>query len=117
MHFACLPALVRVFLWTYEERAKSQADRRDRRADRFCQEFKLLDFTGGTLGDQTLSAEDIRGIAKLPSRHTLNAQLAGVVASPLTGLVRGLGSMISGLAIALGQVAEQKAKDAPPEPA
>ncbi len=28
----------------------------------------------------------------------LNGQLAGVVASPLTGLVRGLGSMISGLA-------------------
>ena len=37
----------------------------------------------------------------------LNAQFAGVVASPLTGLVRGLGSMIQGLALQLGQIAEQ----------
>ncbi len=37
----------------------------------------------------------------------LNGQLAGVVASPLTGLVRGLGSMIQGLALQLGQIAEQ----------
>ena len=37
----------------------------------------------------------------------LNGQFAGVVASPLTGLVRGLGSMIQGLALQLGQIAEQ----------
>ena len=34
-------------------------------------------------------------------------QLAGVVASPITGLVRGLGSMIQGLAVQLGQIAEK----------
>ena len=37
----------------------------------------------------------------------LDGQLAGIVASPLTGLVRGLGSMISGLALQLGQIAEK----------
>ncbi len=37
----------------------------------------------------------------------LNGQFAGVVASPLTGLVRGLGSMIQGLALQLGQIAEK----------
>jgi len=41
-------------------------------------------------------------IAKLPAAEALNAQLAGVVASPITGLVRGLGSMIQGLALQLG---------------
>jgi large subunit ribosomal protein L10 len=38
-----------------------------------------------------------------------------MVASPLTGLVRGLGSLLSGLAIALGQVQEKKAAEGPPE--
>ena len=42
-----------------------------------------------------------------PRREVLNGQLAGVVASPLTGLVRGLGSMIQGLALQLGQIAEK----------
>jgi large subunit ribosomal protein L10 len=48
-----------------------------------------------------------KSIAKLPGRDVLNGQLAGVVASPLTGLVRGLGSMIQGLALQLGQIAEK----------
>lgn len=66
--------------------------------DSFAKEFKVLDFKGGTLGEQTLTADDIRSIAKLPSRDSLNAQLAGIVASPLTTLVRGLGSMKIGRA-------------------
>jgi large subunit ribosomal protein L10 len=45
----------------------------------------------------------------------LNAQLAGVVASPITGLVRGLGSLLSGLAIALGQVHGKRAAEEPAE--
>jgi uncharacterized membrane protein len=48
-----------------------------------------------------------KSIARLPTRDVLTAQFAGVVASPLTGLVRGLGSMIQGLALQLGQIAEK----------
>ena len=55
----------------------------------------------------SLDEAAFRSIAKLPSREVLNGQLAGVVASPLTGLVRGLGSMIQGLALQLGQIAEK----------
>ena len=62
----------------------------------FNKEHKVLTFKGG-----------FEAIAKLPSRDVLNGQLAGVVASPLTGLVRGLGSMIQGLALQLGQIAEK----------
>lgn len=76
--------------------------------DSFVKKGELLDFKGGTLGAETLTADDIKRLARLPSRDQLDAQLAGVVASPITGLVRGLGSMISGLAVALGQVFEQK---------
>lgn len=67
----------------------------------------VLTFKGGLLGSQLLDPAAFHSIAQLPSRNALEAQLAGVVASPLTGLVRGLGSMISGLAVALQQVADQ----------
>jgi large subunit ribosomal protein L10 len=72
--------------------------------DAFARQARVLDFKGGMLGDTVLDAEQVRGIARLPAREQLNAQIAGVVASPLTGLVRGLGSMISGLGIALNQL-------------
>ena len=54
-----------------------------------------------------LTPEDILALSRLPSLEVLHGQLVGVIASPLTGLVRGLGSMISGLAIALGQIQEK----------
>jgi hypothetical protein len=54
-----------------------------------------------------LDEDAFKSIARLPTRDVLNGQFAGVVASPLTGLVRGLGSMIQGLASQLGQIADQ----------
>jgi large subunit ribosomal protein L10 len=67
----------------------------------------VLTYKGGLMGETLLDEAQFTAIAKLPSRDTLNAQLAGVVASPIVSLTRGLGSMISGLAIALQQVAEK----------
>ena len=54
-----------------------------------------------------LSAEEIRSIARLPARDVLHGQLVGTIAAPLTGLVRTLNALISGLAVQLGQIAEQ----------
>jgi large subunit ribosomal protein L10 len=70
-------------------------------------EWELLDYKGGVMDGEELDPDSFTAIALLPGRETLNAQLAGVVASPITGLVRGLGSMIQGLALQLGQIAEQ----------
>ena len=39
---------------------------------------------------RSLEEDEFKAIARLPGREALNAQLAGVVASPITGLVRGL---------------------------
>ena len=87
----------------------------------FNREHEVLTFKGGFMADTTLDEERFTAIAKLPARDVLNAQFAGVVASPITGLVRGLGSMIQGLALQLGQIAEQglvtgEAPAAEPEP-
>jgi large subunit ribosomal protein L10 len=76
--------------------------------DTFARQAQVLTFKGGLMGETVLSADDVRQMARLPGRDQLNAQLAGIVASPLTGLVRGLGSMISGMAIALEQIRQQK---------
>ena len=70
-------------------------------------EWELLDYKGGLMDGEELDPDSFTAIARLPGREALNAQLAGTVASPLTGLVRGLGSMIQGLALQLGQIAEQ----------
>src|SRR5215207_7732400 len=70
-------------------------------------EWELLDYKGGLMDGEQLDPDSFAAIARLPGREALNAQIAGVVASPLTGLVRGLGSMIQGLALQLGQIAEQ----------
>jgi large subunit ribosomal protein L10 len=69
---------------------------------------QLLPFKGGLMDGTVLDAEQIRTISRLPSREVLYGQLVGVVASPVTGLVRTLSALVSGLAVALGQVREKK---------
>jgi large subunit ribosomal protein L10 len=69
---------------------------------------QLLPFKGGLMEGGVLDIEQIRSLSRLPSRQVLYGQLVGVVASPIGGLVRSLNGLISGLAIALGQVNEKK---------
>jgi large subunit ribosomal protein L10 len=64
-------------------------------------------FKGGTMGGKPLSVDELEALAKLPTREVLQGQFVGVLASPLTGLVRGLGSLIGGLAIQLGAIRDQ----------
>jgi large subunit ribosomal protein L10 len=70
-------------------------------------EWELLSYKGGIMDGAALDPDSFQTIAKLPGRDQLNAQLAGIVASPLTGLVCGLGSMVQGLARQLQQIAEK----------
>jgi large subunit ribosomal protein L10 len=73
----------------------------------FTREHQVLEFKGGLMDGAPLDAEGFTAIARLPGLDVMHGQLVGLTASPLTGLVTGLGSMISGLAIALGQIADQ----------
>jgi large subunit ribosomal protein L10 len=68
---------------------------------------EVLAFKGGLMDGQVVSADDIRAIAKLPSREVLYAQLVGTVAAPLNGLARTLNALISGIAVQLGQIRDQ----------
>jgi large subunit ribosomal protein L10 len=73
----------------------------------FAREHEVLVYKGGVMDGEPLDADGFTAIARLPGLDVLHGQLVGVTASPLTGLVRGLGSLMSGLAVALGQIAEQ----------
>src|ERR1700710_1612987 len=81
----------------------------------------VLTYKGGFMDTTSLDAESFKAIALLPSREVLIGQFAGVVASPVTGVVRGLNALIQGLASQLGQIADQGlvgggAATAEPEP-
>jgi large subunit ribosomal protein L10 len=68
---------------------------------------QLLEFKGGWMNGETLTAETIDAIAQLPSRDVLYGRLVGMVASPLTGLAAAMGGLIGGLARQLQAMADQ----------
>jgi large subunit ribosomal protein L10 len=85
----------------------------------FRRETELLEFKGGVMGGEVLTVEQIGALSRLPARDLLHGQLVAMIASPITGLVRGLNALIAGLAIQLQQIAEQGlvgggAEEAPP---
>jgi large subunit ribosomal protein L10 len=73
----------------------------------FRRETDLLAFKGGVMNGDALSVEQLEALSKLPPLDVLHGQLVGMIASPITGLVRGLNALIQGLVIQLGQIAEQ----------
>jgi large subunit ribosomal protein L10 len=73
----------------------------------FNKEHDVLTYKGGFMDTTSLDPESFKAISLLPSREVLSGQFAGVVASPVTGVVRGLNALIQGLATQLGQIADQ----------
>src|SRR5438309_10368250 len=69
---------------------------------------QLLPFKGGLMDGNVLDVEQLRALSRLPSREVLYGQLVGVVASPISGVVRTLSALLGGLASALGQVRDKE---------
>lgn len=71
------------------------------------EEFKII---GGILDGKPATMEEISALATIPSREVLLGQLANVLASPITGLVRTL-KTLSGqeFAIVLQRISEKQA--------
>lgn len=85
----------------------------------FARGSDLLEFKGGLLGEQVLTIDEIKSIARLPARDVLHAQLVATVAAPISGLVRGLNQLIAGMASQLQQIVDQgllPEGEAPPAP-
>src|SRR4051795_10953990 len=73
----------------------------------FRRESQMPEFKGGVMDGKELTVADIEALSKLPSLDVMHGQLVGMIASPLSGLVRSLNALLSGIAIALGQIQEQ----------
>jgi large subunit ribosomal protein L10 len=74
----------------------------------FRRENNVPEFKGGTMNGAALTIDELEAISRLPGRDALDAQFVGVLAAPITGLVRGLNQLIQGLALQLGQIADQR---------
>ena len=73
----------------------------------FKRENDLLEFKGGVMDGEVLTAEQIGELARLPALDVLHGQLVGVIASPITGLVRVLNALIAGVAIQLQKIVDE----------
>src|SRR3954452_6454011 len=83
----------------------------------FSRRHDVLEYRGGLMDGEVLAPEQFQAIARLPGLDVLHGQLVGMTASPLTGLTRGLASMLSGLAVAMGEIAEKGLVGGGEEPA
>jgi large subunit ribosomal protein L10 len=70
---------------------------------------KIVRITGGVLGDQAISANDVTRLAALPSREVLLARLAGGMQAPMSSLASLFAAPLRNLGHALQQLAEQRA--------
>ena len=73
----------------------------------FSRQHDVLEFKAGIMDGEPVDSERFVALARLPALDVMHGQLVGMTASPLTGLVRGLGSMLGGLAIALKEMEDK----------
>src|SRR3954453_1457609 len=73
----------------------------------FRREAQLPEFKGGWMDGKEITVAELEALSRLPSLDVMHGQLVGLVANPLSGLVRTLNALLSGIAIALGQIQEQ----------
>jgi len=85
--------------------------------DRFRRDHDMLAFKGGRMNGEPVTVDQLLDLAKLPARDVLHGQLVGVVASPITGLVRGLNQLIAGFASQLQQMVDEGLVGEAPEEA
>lgn len=64
---------------------------------------------GGALGTKALSVEEVKALAKLPSRDELRGMLVGTLQAPIASFVRVLGGNLRGLVQVLKAIEEKKA--------
>ena len=73
----------------------------------FKREHNVLEFKGGVMDGEALTVDQLMALSVLSAREVLHGQLVGIIASPITGFVRTLNALLSGVAIQLQQIVEQ----------
>ena len=84
---------------------------------KFAQDLPLLKIKGGIIGGQTLTAQDVEALSKLPAREVLLAQLLGLLQAPPQDLVNVLAGVIRNFLNVLVAIRDQKAEGEAPSAA
>ena len=74
----------------------------------FVKEIEKANFKGGAMDGKLLSADEVKALAKLPSKEELYAKMLGCINSPASGIVGGVNGVMSALVRAIDQVRQQK---------
>lgn len=74
----------------------------------FAKKNQKLEMVGGVLDGRSISMDQLRALATMPSREEMYAKVVGSLASPLRGVVGVLQGNLRGLVSVLNQVSEQK---------
>lgn len=74
----------------------------------FSKKHENLEMIGGALNGKTISMEELRSLALMPSREEMYAKIVGSLASPLRGVVNVLQGNLRGLVSVLSQYADSK---------
>lgn len=74
----------------------------------FAKEFATLEIRTAMMDGKVLSGDDVKALAKLPSKDQLLGQLCGVLVAVPTGFVRALNGVPNKLVYALQAIKEQK---------
>lgn len=70
--------------------------------------LKKTEIKGGLLNGNYISADDVKGLAKLPSKEELIAKMLGSMNAPIQGLVMALSGIPRNLVCALNAIKEKK---------
>ena len=76
----------------------------------FKKEDQSLNFKSGVLKERRIQVQEIKALAKLPSREVLLAHLVGTLAAPISSFVRVLAAVPRKFLYALKAVEEKKGK-------
>ena len=77
----------------------------------FAEDNDRLEIKGGLLDGRVVSVDEVKALAKLPSREVLVAHFLGSLNAPIQGLATVLSGNIRGLAVALNQIREKKEEE------
>ena len=74
----------------------------------FVKEVEKAEVKGGAMDGKVLSVNEVKALAKLPSKEELYAKMLGCINSPATGLAGCVNGVMSALVRAIDQVRQQK---------
>lgn len=77
----------------------------------YAKDHKVLEVKAGFIDGQVLDTDQVKAIAKLPSKEVLIAQVLGGLNAPIQGLANVLNGNIKGLATVIKAIADKKQEE------